>query len=383
LKSRSGGRLHPLTMFKGDLDKCMKCGFCRELCPAIGFYNWEANSPRGRLQLLKALMDRELRSASTYVSDRLYFCMTCAYCFRRCPAGVKTHEAFEAGRAMLVSQSKTPKEHGKLLENISRFGNPLGEPRERRGDWLPSGVELSDKPEILYWAGCMASYRVKETAASMMRILEAAGLGFTTLGDEEGECGSVLIRMGHWTEAKKIAEENKKKLEEVGAKMLVTSCPACFKTFINDYPKLFGINLKLEIVHSSVLLERLIDAHKIAPLRLNLKVVYHDPCYLGRHLNVYDPPREVIKAIPGVDLKEHPKSRWLSACCGAGGAGSFKYTHENLAIGQAAKRVEQLKGTGAEAIVTACPFCVMSLRKGAEELEEDIPIYDLPVLFEE
>jgi len=382
LKSRGMDKLHPLIMFKSDLDKCMKCGFCRELCPAIGFYNWEANSPRGRLQLLKALMDREMRRTSSYLSDRLYSCMTCAYCFRRCPAGVKTHEAFEAARAMLANRGEAPKEHSKLLENISRFGNPLGEPRERRRDWLPSGMELSEKPEILYWAGCMASYRVKETATSMARILEAAGLGFTTLGDEEGECGSVLIRMGHWTEAKKIAEENKKKIKGVGAKTLVTSCPACFKTFISDYPKLFGINLKLEIQHSSVLLERLINANKITPPKLKLKAVYHDPCYLGRHLNVYDPPRKVIKAIPGADLKEHPKSRWLSACCGAGGAGSFKYTHENSAIGQAAKRVEQLKGTGAEAIVTACPFCVMSLRNGAEELGEDIPIYDLPVLFD-
>jgi len=383
LRSRSRDSLHPLTMFKGDLDKCMKCGFCRELCPAVGFYNWEANSPRGRLQLLKALMERELPRASNYLSDRLYFCMTCAYCFRRCPAGVKPHEAFEAARAMLASQGKAPKEHRKLLKNISRFGNPLGEPREARGDWLPSGIELSDKPEILYWVGCMASYRVKETATSMARILEAAGVGFTTLGDEEGECGSVLIRMGHWTEAKRIAEENKKKLEEVGAKMLATSCPGCFKTFINDYPKLFGINLKFEILNSSELLERLIDAGKITRPRLNLKVAYHDPCYLGRHLNVYDSPRKVIKAIPGVDLREHPKSRWLSACCGAGGAGSFKYTHENLAIGQAAKRVNQLKETGAEAIVTACPFCVMNLRRGAEELGEDIPVYDLPVLLEE
>lgn len=383
MKSGSRGRLYPLNMFKSDLDKCMKCGFCRELCPAVGFYNWEANSPRGRLQLLKALMDRELPRASRYLSDRLYFCMTCAYCFRRCPAGVKPHEAFEAARAMLASQGKAPKEHGNLLENISKFGNPFGEPREGRGDWLPSEIELSHKPEILYWVGCMASYRVKETAISMARILKAAGLGFTTLGDEEGECGSVLIRMGHWTEAKRIAKENKAKLEEFGAKTLVTSCPACFKTFINDYPNLFDINLKLEILHSSQLLERLISAGKITSSRLNLKVAYHDPCYLGRHLNVYDSPRKVIKAIPGVDLREHPKSRWLSTCCGAGGAGSFKYTHESLATGQAAKRVKQLKGTGADAIVTACPFCVMSLRTGAKELGEDIPVYDLPVLLEE
>ncbi len=383
MKLGSENRFHPLTMLKSDLDKCMKCGFCRELCPATGFYNWEANSPRGRIQLLKALMDRELPTASGYLSDRLYSCMTCGYCFRRCPAGVKTYEAFEAAKAMKVIQSKAPQEFGKLLKNISKFGNPFGEPREKRGDWLPSGIELSDNPEILYWAGCAASYRLKDTAISMTRILEAAGINFTTLGYEEEECGSVLTRIGQWTEARKIAENNKEKFEKVGAKLLLTSCPACFKAFVKDYPKLFGIDLKLEVLHSSQIIERLISAGKLAPPRLNLKVTYHDPCYLGRHLNVYDSPRKVIKAIPGVELKEHPKSRWQSTCCGAGGAASFKYAHESLANEQAGKRVKQLKWTGAEAIVTACPFCVMSLREGAEKLSEDMPIYDLPVLLAE
>jgi len=383
LKSGSGDKAHPLNMFKSDLDKCMKCGFCRDLCPTSGFYNWEANSPRGRIQLLKALMERELPGASSYLIERIYSCMTCAYCYRRCPAGVKTNEAFEAARAMLVTQGKSSKEHSKVLRNILNFRNPFGEPQNRRGNWLPSGIELSDNPEILYWAGCMASYKLRQTATSMVGILETAGLDFTTFGDEEGECGSVLMRMGYWTEAKRTAEENKAKLEASGAKTLVTSCPACFKTFINDYPKLFGINLELEILHSSQLIERLMNTGKLTPPRLDLKIAYHDPCYLGRHLNVYDPPRRVLRAIPGVDLKEHPKSRWLSSCCGAGGAASFKYAHESLAIDQAAKRFGQLKATGAEAIVTACPFCVMSLREGAEKLGDSLPVYDLPTILQD
>jgi Fe-S oxidoreductase len=354
----------------------MKCGFCKELCPASSFYDWEANSPRGRIQLLKALIEGELLNASSYLIERLYFCMACAYCFRRCPAGVKTHEAFEAAKAMLVNQGKALREPSKILENISKFRNPFGEPQKGRGGWLPSGIELSNKPEILYWAGCMASYKVKEIAIAMARILESFGVSFTILGDEEGECGSILIRMGYWDEAEKIAKENKAKLESIGAKTLVTSCPACLKAFINDYPKLFNINLNLEILHSSQLLERLMNAKKL--LKLNLKVAYHDPCYLGRHLGIYDAPRKVIKKV--ADLKEPSKSRWLSFCCGAGGAGSFKYIHKGLAIEQAVKRIKQLKE--AEAIVTACPFCVTNLREGAEKLGGDASIYDLSVLLE-
>ncbi|MBS7655641.1 (Fe-S)-binding protein [Candidatus Bathyarchaeota archaeon] len=371
--------LYPLSMFKSDLDKCMKCGFCRELCPASSFYSWEANSPRGKIQLLKALMEGELSSISNYLIERLYFCMECAYCFYKCPAGVKTYEVFEAAKAMLAAQGRV--KHEKIIENILKFQNPFGKPQNDRGKWLPSEIELSDKPEILYWVGCVNSYRLKEAAIAMAQILNASKENFTILGNEEGECGSILIRMGYWSEAKKIAEENKAKIENIGVKTLVTSCPSCLKAFINDYPKLFGINLKLEILHSSQLLENLINAGKLKPSRLNLKVAYHDPCYLGRHLGIYNSPRKVINAIPGIELKEPSKSKGLSFCCGAGGAGSFKYIHEDLAIEQAAKRINQFKE--AEAIATACPFCVINLREGAEKLGKSIPIYELSALLKE
>lgn len=384
MKSSGLNKFHPLSQLRGELDKCMKCGFCRELCPAASLHGWEANSPRGRIQLLKALLDGELPDASNYLIERVYFCMTCSYCFHRCPAGVRTWEAFEAARAMLKNWGKAPSGCANPVSNILNFGNPFGEPPGSRGGWLPSGVKLSEDAEILYWVGCAHSYRLKEGAAAMAQILDAAGVKFTTLGSNEGDCGSLLIRMGYWDEARKLAEENKAKMEEVGARLLATPCPACLKTFAEDYPKLFGVDLTkdlgLKLLHSSQLFEELMAEGKISPSKLSLRLAYHDPCYLGRHLNVYEPPRRVLKLIPGVKLEEHPKSRWLSSCCGAGGSSSFKLLHEAEAVKQASRRVEQFKELGVEAVATACPFCTLNLREGAKALGEEIEIYDLSTL---
>ncbi|HID16962.1 TPA: (Fe-S)-binding protein [Candidatus Bathyarchaeota archaeon] len=384
MKPSGLNKFRPLSQLKEELDKCMKCGFCRELCPAAGLHGWEANSPRGRIQLLKALLEGELPDASNYLIERIYFCMTCSYCFHRCPAGARTWEAFEAARAMLKNWGKAPGGCAKPVSNILSFGNPFGEPLEAKGDWLPSGVEPSGEAEILYWAGCAYAYRLKEEAAAMARILDAAGLKFAILGADEGDCGSLLIRLGYWEEAKKVAEENKAKVRKVGARILATPCPACFKTFAEDYPKLLGVDLTkdlgLRLLHSSQLFEELIAKGKISPSKLSLKLAYHDPCYLGRHLNVYEPPRKVLKSIPGIKLKEHPKSRWLSSCCGAGGSSSFRFLHEAEAVKQASKRVKQFKELGVEAAATACPFCTLNLRDGAKALGEEIEIYDLSTL---
>jgi Fe-S oxidoreductase len=373
----------PLEGFLEDLEKCVRCGFCKELCPVGDLYPWEANSPRGKVQLLKGLARGSLR-ASDYIVDRMYFCTTCGYCLRRCPSGVRTNEAFEAARATLVGLGLgIPEEHLRIVDSISRFGNPFGEPEGARERWIPPGLKVGGRSEVLYWAGCMASYRLEETAISTARILDAAGLEFTTLGRAEGDCGSILIRTGHWPEAKRLAEENARRFEELGAKTLVTSCPGCFRTFANDYPRLFGIDLKgdlgLEVIHSSQLFERLMGEGRIGASGLGVKVAYHDPCHLGRHMGIYDPPRNVIRG-SGAELLEHSKSRWLASCCGAGGG--FRSAHGELSLRQAARRAEQLSGLGIDAIVTACPFCVVNLRKGMEGLGKGIPVYDLPVFLE-
>jgi Fe-S oxidoreductase len=218
----------------------------------------------------------------------------------------------------------------------------------------------------------------------MTKLLNLSGIKFRTLGKSEGDCGSLLIRMGYWDAAKEIAEENKSNFKEMKIKTVVTSCPACIETFVNDYRRLFQIDLTkdlgLKFLHSSQILEQLINEGKLSPPKLNLKVAYHDPCYLGRHLQIYNPPRKVIRSIPGVDLMEPPQSRALSSCCGAGGSQSFKFMHEEEALNQALRRVKQFEEIGVDSIVTACPFCTMNLREGAERLEKKINVYELSTL---
>lgn len=374
----------PLKGYLGDLEKCVRCGFCRELCPVGDLYPWEANFPRGKVQLLKALARGDLQ-ISDYIVERIYFCTTCGYCLRRCPSGVRTNEAFEAARAAFVERGLAiPREHSRVVESVLRFGNPFGEAEVARERWMPPWLKAGRRSEVLYWAGCMASYRLEETAISTAKILRAAGLDFTTLGRAEGDCGSILIRTGHWREAERLAEGNARKFEELGIKVLVTSCPGCFRTFAEDYRRLFGIDLKgdlgLEILHSSQLFERLMGEGRISASGSGgrsgaMRVTYHDPCHLGRHMGVYDPPRNVIRGA-GAELIEHSKSRWLASCCGAGGG--FRSAHGELSVKQAARRAAQLSGLAIDAIVTACPFCVVNLRKGVEAIGGSTPVYDLP-----
>ena len=373
-----------LREYYDDVFKCMRCGWCRGLCPVQDFVNREANAPRGKIQILRALFEGDLPNISNYAIERLYFCTTCAYCLWRCPSGVKTTDIIEAARATLVNLGyATPPAHKRILENIREVRNPFGEPREKRAEWLPTDVKLSERAPTLYWAGCMASYRVTDTAVTTTKVLEASGVDFTILGPGEGECGSVLIRTGHWGTVKELAQENKRLFKDIGAKTLVTSCAGCYRTFSHDYPMKFGVDLHKElgikILHSSQFFEHLIRERKLKPKELKLTVAYHDPCHLGRHLGVYDSPRNVLKAIPGITLKEIPsRNRFLASCCGAGGG--FRSAFPELSIKQAARRIEQAQQAKIDALVTACPFCVENFKEGMKQIEKPVPVYDLPEL---
>jgi len=377
-------KLSSLKDYYDDIFKCMRCGWCRALCPTHDFLNREANAPRGKIQILRALLDGDLTEISDYAVERLFFCTTCAYCLWRCPSGVRTTDVIEAARAAFVSLGcATPSIHRRILESIENFGNPFGESREERMRWLPANISLPKKAPILYWAGCMASYRVTETAIATVNILKASGVDFTALGSEEGECGSVLIRTGHWNAVEDLAHENERLFKDTGAKILVTSCAGCYRTFSHDYPKRFGVDLHgelgMEILHSSQFFEHLVREGKLTLGELKMRVAYHDPCHLGRHSGVYDAPRNLLRAMPGIALEEIPsRNLSLSSCCGAGGG--FRSAFRDFAVKQAARRIEQAQQAKVDAIVTACPFCVENLNDGMKHVKEPMPVYDLPEL---
>lgn len=230
---------------------------------------------------------------------------------------------------------------------------------------------------LVYFAGCMATYRLPGIAEATIKILRHAGLDFKMLGEDEWCCGSVAFRTGFVDDGRKMARHNVDALKAVGATRVVTACAGCFRTLSVDYPKLLGEEMPFEIIHFPSLLKELIEEGKIKfPGGEKVSVTYHDPCHIGRHMGIYDDPREALEAIPQVDLREMHKSHGNASCCGAGGG--VRSTNRDLARGAAEIRLSEAEETGAEVLTTACPFCTFNLREGVERSESKIEMLDFP-----
>lgn len=238
--------------------------------------------------------------------------------------------------------------------------------------------ERSKDVDILYFVGCTASYdtNVKEVGINTLNILDALGISFGILGTEEKCCGSVLLRVGDH-EFERLASENIGIFNSLGVKMLVTSCAGCFKTIKEDYKKVGRLNM--EVLHTAELLVRLIREKKLElKHEVPLKVTYHDPCHLGRHSGVFDAPREILKAIPGLEFVEMERIREFSRCCGAGGG--LKAGFPDLQNQMAAERVRDAEKTQATRLVSACPFCYQGLQIGVNAIQSNVKVTDITEL---
>ncbi|MEM1624116.1 MAG: (Fe-S)-binding protein [Candidatus Nezhaarchaeales archaeon] len=207
--------------------------------------------------------------------------------------------------------------------------------------------------ELLLWIGCTSSYRVPELASSFMYTLRALKVDFKYLGSNEGCCGSILLRLGLKKEFSEVAKKTLSLICSTEARKLVTHCPGCLRAFKIDYPLQLGMAIDLAIQHSTQLILDHIEPSILKPLEI--KAVYFDPCHLGRHMNIYEPPRRLLSMIPGLRLIELVESREASLCCGAGGG--VRACFEELALAVAQELLERVKLMGAEALITACPFC--------------------------
>jgi heterodisulfide reductase subunit D len=230
---------------------------------------------------------------------------------------------------------------------------------------------------LVYFAGCMATYRLPQIAEATIKILKHAGIDFKMLGEDEWCCGSVTLRTGFVEDGKVMARHNVDALKAVGATRVLTACAGCFRTFAMDYPSLLGEELPFEMVHFPTLLRELIEDGKIEfPDGGKIGVTYHDPCHVGRHMGIYDDPREALDAIPNVELVEMHKSRETASCCGAGGG--LRSTNRDLAREAAETRISEAEETGASVLTTACPFCTFNLRDGVKRSGSDIEMLDFP-----
>jgi glycolate oxidase len=371
-----------LISFGTDIDNeilaCIQCGFCRAGCPTYKETSLESINARGRIILSYYLLTGRLQPSED-LARRFYSCSMCLNCKAVCPAGVVVSDIVEAARARLVETGFLPPVHRALTESIEERGNPFGEAKEKRTEIYPTDYRPSNGGDTLLYFGCVASYQDIHIIPSMLSIMKRAGIDHATLGTEEYCCGYISYLVGERTEFRKCIDRNVDLFERMGLKVIITTCAGCFRTFKDLYPQnrdMAGI----QVYHAVEYLER-----KVADGTIRMKdgtfrrVAYHDPCDLGRHLNVYDPPRDLIRAIPGIDLIEFPQNRNLAACCGGGGG--LKAYDTAMSLDIAYKRVQQAAEAGADTIVSACPSCKSNLQQGAARLRrekrEKIKIMDI------
>jgi Fe-S oxidoreductase len=324
--------------------------------------------------------------------DVLWACTTCRACEEQCPVLISyVDKIIDMRRNLVMVRSEFPQELARPFQAIETNGNPWNLSRMDRAAWT-EGLDvklMSDHPKapVLFWVGCSASYddRAKKIARATARLLKQAGVDFAILGTEESCTGDPARRAGNEILFATLAEANTAVIngykEQGGVKTVITTCPHCFNTLRNEYPD-FG--LKVEVVHHTDYLLGLVAEGKLVPRKpVEGRVVYHDSCYLGRYNAVYDPPREILRRIPGVELVEPEywtKQRGL--CCGAGGAQMFM-EEQNLDR-VSVRRTLQLVDTGAQTIASACPFCMTMLTDGlkSQNLEEQIKQVDVAELLE-
>ena len=357
---------------------CFQCGKCDVYCP------W--NQVRD-FSIRKIIREASL-GLTEIEGDDIWRCTTCGSCPSICPRGVGQIEIGVAIRRVAT-------EYGMFPESVSAVrnagaslvaeGNPLNAQRATRADWADGATvsPFAEEMDYLYFVGCYFAYdpRMKKVALATANILNKAGVSFGILGSQESCCGESIRKTGGEQEFRSLAKENIKTFIDHGVKKIIVSSPHCYHTFVNEYPE-FMVNF--EVVHISQLLAELVEEGRLEfKSEYAKKVTYHDPCYLGRHNGVYDEPRQVLREAPGLELIEMPASREDSLCCGGGGGRIWMETPKEERFSDL--RVQQAVETGAEVLVTSCPYCITNFEESRLGLEgEDvIEIKDLTEIVDE
>ena len=374
-----------------DMASCTECGRCQSQCPA-----WHTEKPLSPKLLIMAMRDHALTKVlsdkpivgEVISPDVLWSCTTCGACVNECPVDIEhIDHIVNMRRFQVLVESEFPTELGGTFRNLEKAGNPWGANRMDRNSWItecdfPIRVidgPLPDEVEYLFWVGCAGAYeeRAKKTTKAVAELLYLAEVNFAVLGSRETCTGDPARRAGNEFLYQILSRENIETFNEVfseykGKKKVVVTCPHCFTTIGRDYRQQ---GFELEMVHHTQLLNTLVKEGKLKPIaKTESKLTYHDPCYLGRHNQIYQPPRELLEST-GAELIEMPRNQERSFCCGAGGG--RMWMEEKLGTRINLNRVDEAIATGAAEIAVGCPFCRVMVSDGVRGRAASVEVLDV------
>jgi Fe-S oxidoreductase len=416
------GKIEDFT-WKGMLDMatCTECGRCQSQCPA-----WVTGKPLSPKQVILDLRDHAFAKAPYLLAasdeeraalpeavikeaerplvggpdvhgvidpDVLWSCTNCGACVEECPVDIEHIDHIDGMRRhQVLVESAFPVEAAGMLKNLENKGDPWGMGERRRAEWITEldfevpvvDGTIGDDVEYLFWVGCAGALedRAKKTTKAIATLLHTAGVSFAVLGPAETCTGDPARRIGNEFVFSMLAQQNIETLNEAGVRKIVASCPHCFNTIANEYPQLGG---NYEVIHHTQLLASLVAGGKITPVeRIEEKLTYHDPCFLGRHNKVFTPPREIIDAVPGTTAEEMHRCKNRGFCCGAGGA--RMWMEERIGKRINTERIEEALELNPDTISTACPYCMVMLgdaveaKKASGEAKETLQVIDVAQL---
>ena len=374
--------------------RCVRCGTCKYTaetylpgCPAGERFRFEPYFASGKNFIARGILEGTLSFSDPGLVDILYSCTACGNCQTQCPLPQSEHlvEIYEALRSRAVAEGAGPLPlHRPMLESYRQYENPWMQPRRNKARWARKKNLKSlpgEKARVLYFVGCTAALdpALQDIPAATASLLQAAGVDFGILGQEEICCGSTALRVGDRAVFTELARKNAGLLNRLGVTTIVTSCAGCYRTLKTDYPRV--AKLHAEVIHSSELIERLSAAGRLTfREELSETVTYHDPCHLGRLGGMYDSPRNLLKRIPGIRFREMRRIREHAYCCGAGGG--VRTAFPDWAADNAVLRIREAEETGARQLVSTCPFCAQNFIGALERCGPVVRFTDLVVLLD-
>ena len=350
---------------------CAFCNsMCRHVCTVAMAAKLESTQPKGKGMIEYSILKGEGEFSEGAI-ERMYMCVDCGRCRVWCITGISDcSRNVQAGRADIVELGRAPRSILKWKENASKYRSLYEVPVEERFKKVKGLPELESGADTLYFVGCTTAQHQPEIAESTLKILKSMGEKVVVARGEVC-CGYPLWAAGFRENAKQLAEENVENLKSLNIKRVVTSCPECYLALKERYRE-WGVPVDLEVFHIAEYLDK--RRFKLRPSKkLSMSVVYHDPCHLGRRAGIYDEPRRLLAAIPGLKVGEIRWSRENSLCCGGGGG--LPVTYPELSKTICEKALADAKEGGAEALVTACPFCKQMFLERAEDF--NLKVYDI------